>query len=134
MKLSTVRNLCFHFDVEFNLPSVQLSGHELLKLRQNVKEAIERAHISQSLYYNQGRKEVFYQKGDLVLIYKPNRQIGKSSKFLPNWFGPFLITRKMSDLNYEVKDIREKPGRKLFDIVPVVRMKSFYCPGQRKIY
>jgi len=102
----------------------------MTQARKAVIENLHRAHIKQKTTYDQRRKEVSYQPGDLVLVYKPFRQVGKAEKLLHRWLGPHEVIRKTTDLNYEV---RLTEGRKdKSDIVHVVAVKPFYPPdGQR---
>ena len=42
-----------------------------------------------------------FQAGDYVYLYSPARKPGLSRKFHKAWTSPFIITAKISDLNYE---------------------------------
>ena len=53
------------------------------------------------------RRDVSYSDGDLVLVYKPVRKVGKSEKLLHRWLGPFKIVRRTSEVNYEVQKIKK---------------------------
>jgi hypothetical protein len=45
-----------------------------------------------------------FQVKDFVYLYNPALKLGLTKKFHFPWSGPFEITRKISDLNYEVAD------------------------------
>ena len=49
--------------------------------------------------YDEGRRELQFEVGDLVLIYKPIRKIGKSEKLLHRWLGPYVVINKLSAIN-----------------------------------
>jgi hypothetical protein len=54
--------------------------------------------------------------------------VGKSKKFHTRWRGPYLITKRLSDLNYQ---IQIKPG--MLAIVNINRLKRCYdAPKQKK--
>ena len=52
----------------------------MTKARKTVIENLHKAHLKQKTAYDQRRREVSYQPGDLVLIYKSFRQVGKAEK------------------------------------------------------
>ncbi|KZS19609.1 Uncharacterized protein APZ42_013879 [Daphnia magna] len=72
--------------------------------------------------YDANHRDVTFQKGDKVLVYKPIRKKGKSDKLLHRWVGPFIVVRQTTPVNYEVKLVNEKTKS---DIVHVVSMKPF---------
>ncbi|UYV63721.1 hypothetical protein LAZ67_2005419, partial [Cordylochernes scorpioides] len=52
--------------------------------------------------YDARHKPVHYNVGDLVWIFTPVRKVGLSEKLSKKYFGPYKITKKISDVNYEV--------------------------------
>jgi hypothetical protein len=75
--------------------------------------------------YDNGRREVSYKEGDLVLIYRPIRKVGKSDKLLHRWLGPFQVIREITPVNYEVI-LRGRLGKSKPDVVHVYRMKRYH--------
>jgi len=71
--------------------------------------------------YDEGRREVSYNPGDLVLIYRPVRKVGKSDKLNHCFFGTYEVIQQLSSINYEVQ-FREK---KKTEVVHVAQMKPF---------
>ena len=71
--------------------------------------------------YDEGRREVTYEKGDLALVYRPHRKLGKSDKLNHYWIGPYEIQRQLTPVNYEVK----MAGKKKSDVVHIASMKPF---------
>ncbi len=73
-------------------------------------------------HYDQKRREAdIYEKGQLVLVYRPTRQVGKAEKLLHRWQGPYTVVRRLTPLNYEV----QLPVKKKTEVVHVERLKRF---------
>lgn len=53
-------------------------------------------------------------------MYKPIRKIGRSEKLLLRWHGPYVVQRRTSALNYEVKGHRARKT----ELVYVGKMKK----------
>jgi hypothetical protein len=68
-----------------------------------VKSHIKGAQQAMAKHYNAKRRDFSYGIGDLVWvkIHKPKG----TPKLSPRWKGPFIITKRTSDLNYVVKDL-----------------------------
>ena len=81
----------------------------LENLRKSLKSAYKLAaranqksqQINKRLY-DRKAKERNFNVGDLVYLYSPARKPGLSKKFYRPWTGPYKITRKTSELNYEI--------------------------------
>jgi hypothetical protein len=53
--------------------------------------------------YDEGRRDVIYDEGDLVLVHRPVRKVGKSDK-LQHWhIGPYVVLKQLTPVNYEVQ-------------------------------
>lgn len=50
------------------------------------------------LYQN----NINYQVGDKVLVFLPTRRKGLTNKLIPGWTPPFTITKKISDVIFEM--------------------------------
>jgi hypothetical protein len=70
---------------------------------------------------------VAFSEGDYAYIKEMTIGVGKSKKFRTRWKGPYLITKRLSDLNYQ---IQLKPGKCV--TVNVNRMKKCYTPPRGK--
>lgn len=99
-------------------------------LQKNFKDALELARINldsaQQAYktqFDKNRIEVDYAIGEKVLIKKPVRKVGHSTKLFHDWSGPYIIKSKLSPLVFEVVNIPGK--RSYYEKVPVVRLKPF---------
>ena len=64
-----------------------------------------------------------FEVGELVYLYCPAMKLGLSRKSRKLWSGPFKITTKISDLNYEIVD---QNGKK--QTVHVNRLKPAHNP------
>ena len=62
--------------------------------RENLLQAQER----QQRLYNSGSKLRQFSQGDKVLVLLPS----SSSKLLAKWQGPFVVTRRVGDVDYNV--------------------------------
>ena len=125
------REVTFPQDLEFNVinQSERIpSTHEQIsdkfkKARDFVVKRLHQVHLKQKENYDKTRRDVSYSDGDLVLVYKPIRKVGKSEKLLHRWLGPFKIVRRTSEVNYEVQKIKSKNDKT--DIVHVTNLKKF---------
>ncbi len=71
---------------------------KLHTLGQLSMENLLQAQDKQSRLYNRGARLRNFTPGDKVLVLLPT----SSSKLLAKWQGPFEVTRRVGDLNYEV--------------------------------
>ncbi len=62
-------------------------------------ENLLQAQDKQSRLYNRATRERQFTPGDKVLVLLPT----SSSKLLAKWQGPFVVTRRVGDLDYEVR-------------------------------
>jgi hypothetical protein len=81
-------------------------------------KANEKSHQRNKRLYDRKAKLRKFQVKDLVYLYNPAIKPGLTKKLHFPWSGPFEITRKISDLNYEIAD---QNGKK--QIVHVNRLK-----------
>ncbi|UYV77687.1 K02A2.6-like [Cordylochernes scorpioides] len=82
--------------------------------------------------YDQKHTPVYYQKDDLVWVFTPIRKVGLSEKLLKRYFGPYKVTKKLSEVTYEVEPVDLSPrSRKSKDIVHVIRMKPYLDPEEQ---
>ena len=75
--------------------------------------------------FDQKHPEVRYNIGDLVLVANFTRTVGKVTKWLHKWYGPFEIVRPLGNVNYICKDLR-RSGQKTLRNVSVRHLKPFY--------
>ncbi|UYV77021.1 hypothetical protein LAZ67_14002906 [Cordylochernes scorpioides] len=51
--------------------------------------------------YDQKHTVVYYQKDDLVWVFTPIRKVGLSEKLLKRYFGPYKVTKKLSEVTVD---------------------------------
>jgi len=92
-----------------------------------VEKANRKSHQKNERLYNRKAKLRKFHAGNLVYLFNPTVKPGLSRKFHKVWSGPFRITAKISDLNYEIVDPNNKK-----QIVHVNRLKQAYNPDSWK--
>uniref|UniRef100_A0A9J8AJ78 Gypsy retrotransposon integrase-like protein 1 n=1 Tax=Cyprinus carpio carpio TaxID=630221 RepID=A0A9J8AJ78_CYPCA len=75
-------------------------------------ENLLQAQDRQSQLYNRGTKLREFAPGDKVLVLLPT----SSSKLLAKWQGPFEVTRRIGDLNYEVVRTDRGDSRQIYHL------------------
>ncbi|UYV69577.1 hypothetical protein LAZ67_6004008, partial [Cordylochernes scorpioides] len=79
--------------------------------------------------YDSKHEAMDYNVGDLVWIFIPIRKVGLSEKLMKRYFGPYRVTRKLSDVTFEVEPVDQLTRRrKTRDLVHVLRMKPYHDP------
>ena len=100
--------------------SYVMDMHEKLsKMSELVKKNLEDSQRQQKYWYDRNTKNRSFQEGDSVLILLPST----TNKLLASWLGPYPITRRVSDVTYEV-DLVDKKRRKR--ILHVNMLKKWY--------
>jgi hypothetical protein len=84
-----------------------------------VNAANRRSHQHNKKLYDRKSKSREFTVGDLVYLYNPAVKVGQTKKFSKPWTGPHKITRKISQLNYEIVDQSGK-----MQVVHVNRLKE----------
>jgi len=126
---------------DFNLPSCFLVGcpansqqtnvpdyvtslqEKFTKIYEIARENIGKSSERQKRDYDTRISENCYKEGDLVYCLDSSRTVGKSPKLKAQlWKGPFVVTRKISDLLYEITG----PPKSKSKVVHHDRLKR-YC-------
>ena len=123
-------------DVMFGkAPDQKLSTNEYtMKLRNSLESSYhtvrDRLKLTQrrqkNLYDKRARGSPF-DKGDLVWVHSPAVPRGKSPKFHCPWNGPYCVKKKINDVLYRVKDVKN-PRRTT--VVHFDRLKPCYSHSQ----
>ncbi len=85
---------------------------KLHTLGQLSMENLLQAQDKQSRLYNRGTRLRKFAPGDKVLVLLPT----SSSKLLAKWQGPFEVTRRVGDLNYEVVRTDRSGARQIYHL------------------
>jgi len=93
----------------------------------SVRQANRKGHQNNKRLYDRRAKLRSFETGDQVYLYNTAVKPGRSKKYHFPWSGPFKITAKISDLNYEILDHGNKKR-----IVHVNRLKGAYCSETRE--
>jgi hypothetical protein len=100
-------------------------AERLKEAYKTVEEHNRAGRGKQKVQYDKNTKLVKFSVGDYIYLKEMAIGPGKSKKFRGRWRGPFEITKRLSDWNYQ---IRMKPGKD----VNVNRMKLCRNPPTRK--
>ena len=117
--------------IEANMiePPESLTSHTLrekaLAVRNKAVENLERKQKIDKLRYDSKHRHVEYQEGDQVKVFTPIRKVGRSEKLLLRWFGPYYVTKKLSDVDYEIQKGRSNKSK--IDIVHVSRIIPYHA-------
>jgi hypothetical protein len=100
-----------------------LTTNKLSAIREKVKKRMAIVKSRQKKRHDRRRRQVKFAVGDPVLVYRPIRKKGRTTKFLHRYFGPYRIVRRVSDLNYIVEPLYGK--KKNQDCVHMSQLKPF---------
>lgn len=64
-----------------------------------VQSHVSKKQLRQKYHYDRQVHGHHYEKDDLVWLFNPAVTKGRAKKFHCPWTGPFIICRKLSDLN-----------------------------------
>jgi hypothetical protein len=84
-----------------------------------VAKANRSSHQNNKKLYDRKAKTRKFEVEELVYLYNPATKPGRSRKFYRPWAGPFKVTKRISELNYE---IIEQKGKKR--VVHINRLKN----------
>ena len=77
-----------------------------LKALEIAKTHLLKAQDKQKFYYDQACREILLKENDIVLLKAPQ----VPGKFNFRWNGPFIITKQIADLNFEISPV-DKNGK-----------------------
>ncbi|KAK9679631.1 hypothetical protein QE152_g39846 [Popillia japonica] len=96
----------------------------MLEIRERARENIAHQQQRDKIRYDKKHRYVNYDVGAHVKLRTPLRQVGKSDKLQPKYFGPYIITEKRNDLNYVIKPLHGSKVKE--DTVHVSRLAPYY--------
>ncbi|UYV67832.1 hypothetical protein LAZ67_5002180, partial [Cordylochernes scorpioides] len=112
---------------------IQTLGARAEEARKLARIHSMRSQDSNKQRYDAHPRNIIYQPGDLVWIFIPVRKVGYSEKLMRRYFGPYKVTRKISDVTYEVETFGNQQGRrKTKDLVHICRMKPYLNPEDQE--
>ncbi|CAF1189688.1 unnamed protein product, partial [Didymodactylos carnosus] len=80
----------------------------LKQVRQDAQTNIYRRQRQYQQYYNQGRSDIKFNIGQLVMKKVMGRKPGRSAKLDEKWNGPWRIIKQQGRLNYVIENILTK--------------------------
>ena len=87
-----------------------------LKACKLAHDNIELAQQQQKDYYDRNAKEIWYNIGEHVWLYTPNKRKDLSSKLTHKWHGPFRILARKSPVNYLLDANDECPNTQVVHV------------------
>jgi hypothetical protein len=98
------------------------------QLRKTLEEAhattrkiTEQSMLRQKRYHDQNVVKKNFEEGDKVLVYFPQRGIGKSAKLMSFWYDPYIIVKQHSDVTFKIR--KEKETKTM--VVHVDRLRPY---------
>ncbi|CAC5367980.1 unnamed protein product [Mytilus coruscus] len=102
--------------IEQDKPQTEFASDYANKLEEKLREAhkIAREHLKvaserQKFQYDENVKEKIYSDGQLVWRNQKQNIPGKKVKICRNWTGPWVITKKLSDVLYRIQHAKNSP-------------------------
>ncbi|UYV63892.1 K02A2.6-like, partial [Cordylochernes scorpioides] len=100
---------------------------KIVRTRDIVKVNTEKSQEMMINYYNQKHRQTGYEPGDLVALWTPIRKPGKCEKLLRRYFGPYIVLKKISDLNYSIVPEDNPGNRTQPTTVHISRIKPYFA-------
>ena len=91
------------------------------RAHERAREQSKTSARRQKTSYDRRVQGAGYDEGDFVWLYNHTRKKGASQKLVSRWEGPYLIIRKLSNVNYRIQD---KPRGKM-RVVHFDRLKPY---------
>lgn len=83
--------------------------------RKGARRLIQQLQAKSKERYDRSRNEgPVYQRGDLVLVRRTVRKLGRTQKFLPRFIGPFQIVERLFPTTYLVEDVPTRRKRRVW--------------------
>ena len=127
------REVSTPLDIMYELPKdmVPCTVHDYVwKLREvletshrHTRQYTTKSMLRQKKYHDQNAVHKQFEIGDQVLVFFPQRKVGKSPKLMSFWYGPYKIVGKHTDLTYKI----QKEGAQKITLVHVDRIRSYGC-------
>ena len=110
------REMRLPLDVVYRPPEASLTRFDYPnEVRKTLVDAFERArerlhlaHKRQKDYYNRRMSGIRFAPGDLVWFWSPVVEKGVAPTFHEPWTKPYTVTKRLSDITYEIQDQAKK--------------------------
>ncbi|MEO0683466.1 MAG: reverse transcriptase domain-containing protein [Cyanobacteria bacterium J06649_11] len=94
--------------------------------QQLARDNLKKAQRKNKDLYDQNASKSKFKEGDEVWLHNKARKKGLSPKLMAKWIGPYRITKKISDVNFELTDPQMK---RKSTVVHCNRLKPFHDPA-----
>ena len=75
---------------------------------------VRRQKVSKRSYDRNRRPDPVFQPGELVMVSRKPRALGKTKKFMPKFVGPYLVERRVAPTCYCVQDLVSNRSRRIW--------------------
>ena len=80
----------------------------LVDAYKHARNRLHLAHKRQKDYYDRRMSGIRFAPDDLVWLWSPVLEKGVAPKFYEPWTGPYMVTKRLSDITYEIQDQAKK--------------------------
>ena len=117
--------------VDSKQPVAKEFVHHMRESLKTAKLALKAAQDRQKTYYDAGRTAQHFDVGQKVLLRSTNLQFKGtvSRKLLPKWIGPFMVTRRVGELAYQL-DV--PPTLPVHNVFHTVLLRPFHDNGRHQ--
>lgn len=131
-RLVYVREPILPSEASLNSPvqNVEITNlqEQALRVRSLAVENIQKSQEKSKVRYNAKHRHIEFQEGDKVRVFTPIRKVGRSDKLLLRYFGPYVVLRRLNDVDYIIQMGTHKNARK--DVIHVSRILPYYDSWQ----
>lgn len=103
-----------------NCPGLEVRAEEAKEL---IKQYIRKSQAKNKKRIDQTLDPNRFEVGDLVVIKRPTRVPGGAKKLTFTYIGPFRLTKKLNNLNFEVVNLNGRP--RCFSVHPI-HLRKYY--------
>jgi hypothetical protein len=97
-----------------------------------VRRNLRRARARNKRHCDKDAKEQAFQPGQVVYLHNLAKKPGVSSKFVPDWKGPYSVTRKVGELNYQIIDEKGNESTVHINRLMLARDPSIWKPPKNQ--
>ena len=123
-----------YFDLEkpkplYNAETAPALFQSLSETHKQVHKEQWKARNLREEYYNRKAKERSFEPGDRVLFYNNAVPKNVNPKFYKHWQGPYVVTKKLSPLNYVIRETNRSKEK----VVHIEKLKHLLETGQKEL-
>ena len=107
------------------LPNFKALHDRWSDARELIKKHLKEAQRQQKADFDKKHREVIFNVGDLVAVYKKVRKVGVNEKMSNKYTGPWIIKKKY-DIPENLYQVEDANLSGVTENVPVVRLKKWY--------